>query len=91
MLPLTVNTVAGDDIVNATEKANGFTVSGATGTVAGASVVVVIGNSPNLTATSDSQGDWSVTVPANAAYVTESTVSVTVSATSDRLHHTNGR
>ena len=80
MLPLTVNTVAGDDIVNATEKANGFTVSGATGTVAGASVVVVIGNSPNLTATSDSQGDWSVAVPGNAAYVTESTDAVTVSA-----------
>ena len=80
MLPLTVNTIAGDDIVNATEKANGFTVSGATGTIAGASVVVVIGNSPNLTATSDSQGDWSVAVPGNAAYVTESTNAVTVAA-----------
>ena len=43
------------------------------------SVTVTVGSTP-LTATSDSGGAWSVDVPANAAYLTGTSVAVTVSA-----------
>ena len=43
------------------------------------SVSVAVG-ATILTATSDSQGDWSVSVPPNASYITGASVSVTVSA-----------
>ena len=82
---LTVDTVAGDDVVNIREKADGFTVSGDAeseemGGVAGASVTVVVGTE-TLTATSDNAGLWSVSVPPNAPFINEPSVTVTVNAT----------
>ena len=82
---LTVDTIAGDGVVNIREKADGFTVSGGaaseeTGGVPGASVTVVIGGE-TLTATSDSVGLWSVSVPPNAPNLSEPSVTVTVNAT----------
>ena len=50
-------------------------------TVEGVAITVVIGAIGNLTATSDSAGSWSVTVPANASYITEGALTITVSAT----------
>ena len=78
-LALNLDTIAGDDTVNIAEKAAGFTISGATGTESGVSVTVTVGSTP-LTATSDAGGAWSVAVPANAAYITGTSVAVTVSA-----------
>ena len=78
-LALTLDAIAGDDTVNIAEKAAGFAISGDTGSEGGVSVTVTVGSTP-LTATSDSGGAWSVAVPANAAYLTGTSVTVTVSA-----------
>ena len=79
-LALSLDAIAGDDTVNIAEKAAGFAISGATGSEAGATVSVTIGTESPLTATSGSGGAWSVEVPANAAYITGTSVAVTVSA-----------
>ena len=79
-LPLSLDTIAGDDVVNIAEKAGGFTITGYTGSVDGASVTVTIG-SGTLTAMSASSGAWTVTVPPDASYVTGTSVAVTVNAT----------
>ena len=79
-LSLSLDTIAGDDVVNIAEKAGGFTITGDTGSVGGASVTVTIG-SGTLTATSAPSGAWTVTVPADASYVTGASVDITVNAT----------
>ena len=80
-LALTLDTIAGDDAVNIAEKAAGFAMSGATGSQGGVSVTVTVGGT-DLTATSAAAdpATWSVAVPANAAYLTGTSVTVTVSA-----------
>ena len=79
-LVLTVERVAGDDVVNIAERTGGFLVRGTTGTEPDAMVTVKIG-SGTLTANSDSNGAWTVPVAAQAAYLTESSVVLTASAT----------
>ena len=79
-LVLNLSTIATDDTVNIAEKAAGFAISGDTGSEADVSVSVTIGTQSPLAATSAANGAWSVNVPANAAYITESSVTVTVSA-----------
>ena len=82
-LVLTLDTIATDDRVNIAEKTAGFTISGDTGSEAGVSITVTVG-STELTATSaDDNGTatWSVSVPADASYITGTSVNVTVSAT----------
>ncbi|MDP4456024.1 Ig-like domain-containing protein, partial [Escherichia coli] len=63
---LTINTVAGDDIINAAEIAVNQTISGqVSGTaVAGNTVIVTIGGN-QYTAIVQSDLSWSVSVPAN--------------------------
>ena len=78
-LALTLDTIATDDTVNSAEKAAGFAIGGATGSEAGVTVTVTVGGT-ELTATSAAGGAWSVDVPANAAYLTGTSVAVTVSA-----------
>ena len=65
---LNVGPIAGDDIVNIAEKATGFAISGDTGTEAGVSVTVTVGGT-DLTTTSDANGAWVVSVPADADYI----------------------
>ena len=79
-LVLNLDVIANDDTVNLTEKAAGFTIGGNTGSESGVTVRVTMGSQSPLTATSAAGGAWSVGVPANAAYITESSVTVTVSA-----------
>ena len=79
-LPLSLDVIAGDDVVNIAEKAGGFAITGDTGSVGGASVTVTIG-SGTLTATSAPSGAWTVAVPADASYVTGASVDITVNAT----------
>ena len=80
-LPLSLDVIARDDVVNIAEKAAGFVITGDTGSVGGASVTVTIG-SGTLTATSAPSGEWSVSVPADASYVPGASVDITVNATS---------
>nr|WP_024256234.1 Ig-like domain-containing protein [Escherichia coli] len=61
---LTINTIAGDDIINATEHGQALVISGSsTGGEAG-DVVTVTLNSKTYTTTLDASGNWSVGVPA---------------------------
>ena len=78
-LVLDLDAIADDNTVSIREKAAGFTISGNTGTVPDVPVTVTVGTA-DLTATSGADGAWSVNVPANAAYITESSVTVMVSA-----------
>ena len=81
-LVLNLDTIATDNTVNIDEKAAGFTISGDTGSDAGVSVTVTVG-ATELTATSADAdpATWSVSVPADASYITGASVDVTVSAT----------
>ena len=81
-LVLNIDSITGDDIINIDEKAKGFSISGNTGSEDGVTVAVSIGET-ELTATSADAdpATWSVSVPANASYVTDPSVEVTVSAT----------
>ena len=81
-LVLNLDAVATDDTVNIAEKTAGFTISGDTGSQGDVSVTVTVG-ATELTATS-AEADpatWSVSVPADASYITGASVDVTVSAT----------
>ena len=85
MLSVALETIADDDIVNAAEYGLGFAISGtvttgASVTVDGASVTVEVG-ATELTATTASDGTWSVNVGSDASYVVEPRVTVTVAAT----------
>ena len=78
--------IAGDDTINIAEKANGFPISGDTGTTSDASVTVTIGGTALTSVTSaiavgQTDATWSVTVPANADYITETSVELSVTAT----------
>ena len=82
-LALSLDTIAGDDAVNIAEKAAGFAISGDTGSEAGVSVTVAIGTGSLSATSADNAGTatWSVSVPADASYITGTSVDVTVSAT----------
>ena len=71
--------------MNIAEHEVGFTIGGDTGTESGVDVSVTIGSASPLTATSADDGNdtatWSVAVPANATYITGTSVTVTVAAT----------
>ena len=85
VLDLTLDAITGDDTVNIAEKGAGFTIAGDTGTESGVDVSVTIGTESPLTTTSADGGNgtatWSVAIPANAAYITGTSVTVTVAAT----------
>ena len=78
-LALNVAPVAGDDVVSIADRAAGFTLTGDTGTESGVSVRVFLG-SGTLDGESGAGGSWSVLVPANAAYLVEPDVALTVQA-----------
>ncbi|HHZ3765380.1 TPA: BapA-related adhesin SiiEA [Escherichia coli] len=63
---LTVNTVSGDDIINNAEKTQDLTISGGSSGLATGTTVTVMLNGLAYSATTDSSGNWSVTVPASA-------------------------
>ena len=82
-LSLSLDAIATDNVVNIAEKAAGFSISGDTGSEAGVSVSVAVGSTTLTTTSADVSGTakWSVSVPANASYITGTSVGVTVSAT----------
>ncbi|WP_338152918.1 Ig-like domain-containing protein [Chimaeribacter coloradensis] len=77
---LTLNTLAGDDILNAAEQAVPLVISGtATGGVEGQTVTVTL-NGISYTATVQASGNWQVTVPAaDLAQLTNGGFTVTAS------------
>ncbi|WP_336211362.1 Ig-like domain-containing protein [Enterobacter sp. P82] len=79
---VTINTVAGDDVINITEHAQAQIISGsATGAAAGDKVTVTIGGQ-TYTTVLDAAGNWSVGVPANViSGLSDGTVTVTASVT----------
>ena len=80
-LVLNVGAIAGDDTINIAEKAAGFAIAGDTGSEGGVSVAVTVGTT-ELTATSADAdpATWSVDVPADASYITGTSVDVEVNA-----------
>ena len=80
-MALTVDAIATDGTVNIAEKAAGFAIAGGTGSEGGVSVAVRVG-AAELMATSAAAdpATWSVSVPANAAYITGTSVAVSVTA-----------
>ena len=81
-LVLNLDAIATDDIINIAEKASGFTISGNTGSEGGVSVTVTVGFTGLTTTSADDSGTatWSVSVPANATYITGTSIDITVSA-----------
>ena len=81
-LALNLGVIAGDNTVSIAEQAAGFDIGGDTGAEVGVEVTLRVG-SGTLTATSaDDAGTarWSVSVPANASYITGTSVEVEVNA-----------
>ncbi|WP_404997312.1 Ig-like domain-containing protein [Enterobacter sp. SLBN-59] len=79
---VTINTVAGDDVINLAEHSQAHIVSGtATGAAAGDKVTVTIGGQ-TYTTVLDAAGNWSVGVPASViSGLSDGTVTVTASVT----------
>ena len=81
-LALKLGVIAGDGTVNIAEKAAGFEIGGDTGTEAGVGVTVAIGGETLTTTSADDAGTatWTVSVPADAAYISGASVAVEVNA-----------
>ncbi|EGE8631170.1 hypothetical protein HI700_000483, partial [Escherichia coli] len=60
-----INTIATDDIINASEKGADLQISGTSNQPAGTTITLAL-NGQNYTATTDAAGNWSTTVPASA-------------------------
>ena len=81
-LALNLDAIAGDGTVNIAEKAAGFEIGGDTGTETGVGVTVGIGGETLTTTSADDAGTatWTVSVPADAAYISGASVAVEVNA-----------
>ena len=78
---IAINTLAVDDVINATEKGQDLQVSGTSNQPDGTTITVTL-NGISYTATTDASGNWSVTVPAaNVSVLGEASYTVTASVT----------
>ncbi|MEY6828578.1 Ig-like domain-containing protein [Enterobacter roggenkampii] len=78
---IAINTLAVDDVINATEKGQDLQVSGTSNQPEGTAITVSL-NGINYTATTDASGNWSVTVPAaHVSALGEASYAVTASVT----------
>ncbi len=78
---IVINTLAADDVINATEKGQDLQVSGTSNQPEGTAITVTL-NGINYTATTDASGSWSITVPAaNVSALGEASYVVTASVT----------
>ncbi|MCX8302694.1 Ig-like domain-containing protein [Enterobacter pseudoroggenkampii] len=78
---IAINTLAVDDVINATEKGQDLQVSGTSNQPDGTTITVTL-NGISYTATADASGNWSVTVPAaNVSALGEASYAVTASVT----------
>lgn len=80
---LSVNVVAGDDVINATEAAGEVAVSGTSTQLVSGTLVTVTFNQVDYTTTLDANGNWTVNIPSTAfdklASGSSQTVTVTAS------------
>ncbi|EPO7806794.1 Ig-like domain-containing protein [Enterobacter hormaechei] len=78
---IAINTLAVDDVINATEKGQDLLISGTSNQPDGSRITVTL-NGISYAATTDASGNWSVTVPAaNVSALGEASYSVTASVT----------
>ena len=78
---IAINTLAVDDVINATEKGQDLLISGTSNQPDGTHITVTL-NGISYAATTDASGNWSVTVPAvNVSALGEASYSVTASVT----------
>ncbi|MCM7579318.1 Ig-like domain-containing protein [Enterobacter hormaechei] len=78
---IAINTLAVDDVINATEKGQDLLISGTSNQPDGTRITVAL-NGISYAATTDASGNWSVTVPAaNVSVLGEASYSVTASVT----------
>ncbi|EOX8978148.1 Ig-like domain-containing protein [Enterobacter hormaechei] len=78
---IAINTLAVDDVINATEKGQDLLISGSSNQPDGTHITVTL-NGISYAATTDASGNWSVTVPAaNVSVLGEASYSVTASVT----------
>ncbi|MBW9446091.1 Ig-like domain-containing protein [Enterobacter sp. EC_50] len=76
-----INTLAADDVINATEKGEDLQISGTSNQPEGTTITVTL-NGVHYTATADASGNWSVTVPAaNVSALGEANYTVTANVT----------
>ena len=80
-LSLTLNTVAGDNIINAAEKVAGFTITGNTGVEPTVSVTIAVGSTQLSAVISDTGGAWLAPIPAGSSYLVEPSIDVVATAT----------
>ncbi|WP_241329933.1 Ig-like domain-containing protein, partial [Escherichia coli] len=60
-----INSIAGDDVINASEKGADLQITGTSDQPVNTAITVTL-NGQNYTTTTDASGNWSVTVPASA-------------------------
>ncbi|HCK1602874.1 TPA: Ig-like domain-containing protein [Escherichia coli] len=78
-----INSIAGDDVINASEKGADVQITGTSDQPAGTAITVTL-NGQNYAATTDASGNWSVTVPASAVTALgQANYTVTAAVTSD--------
>ncbi|MDK1334440.1 Ig-like domain-containing protein [Cronobacter turicensis] len=63
---LTLNAIAGDDIINSQESGQDLAITGTSLNLAPGTIVSVVFNNVTYTGTTGANGQWSVTVPASA-------------------------
>ncbi|WP_250692388.1 Ig-like domain-containing protein, partial [Escherichia coli] len=77
-----VATTAGDNIINASEQAAGFTLSGTSSHLAQGTELTVTLNGKTYTTTLDASGNWSVGVPASViSGLADGTVTISATIT----------
>ena len=79
-LSLTLDTIAGDNTINAVERATGFAITGNTGAEPIVSVTVTVGTVQLTPVISDEGGAWLVPIPTNPSYLVEPSVEIRVTA-----------
>ncbi|MCM7163616.1 Ig-like domain-containing protein [Enterobacter hormaechei] len=79
---LTIDTVSGDDVINSSEKTQDLTITGTASGLAAGAVVTVMLNGKAYSATADTNGQWTTTVPASeVGQLGEALYTVSASAT----------
>lgn len=77
---LTINTVAGDDIINASEHGQALEVTGSSSGLAGGEIITVSLNGKSYTTTVNADGSWGLSVAkADVAALQAGTASITAS------------
>ncbi|HCT5174697.1 TPA: Ig-like domain-containing protein [Enterobacter hormaechei] len=93
---LTIDTVSGDDVINSSEKTQDLTITGTASGLAAGAVVTVMLNGKAYSATVDTNGQWTTTVPASevgqlgeALYTVSASVTDSVGNSSSTSHTVN--